>query len=75
VLPEAIWRWERLEKARSLVAGGESSSARMTIADISFYVSQHAFPVVPVFEEPVRLVFTKVGSRDLIINFPDQVGT
>jgi hypothetical protein len=47
----------------------------MTIADISFYVSQYAFPVVPVFEKPVRLVFTRVGSKDLIINFPDQVST
>jgi hypothetical protein len=74
-LSEAIWRWERLEKARSLVAGGRSSFARMTIANISFYVSQHAFPVVPVFKEPVRLVFTKVSSKDLIMNFPDQVGT
>jgi hypothetical protein len=73
MLPETIWRWERLKKARSLVAEAESSFAQMTIADISFYVSQHAFPIVPVFEEPVRLVFTRVGSKDLIINFLDQV--
>jgi hypothetical protein len=46
----------------------------MTIADISFYVSQHAFPVVSVFEKPVYLVFIRVGSKNLIINFLDQIG-
>ena len=70
----AVRYWKRLEEARGLVTGAGRPSTGVTIAHISFNISQHAFLVIPIFEEPVSLVSARVGSRDLIMNFPDQVG-
>jgi len=74
VLPWAVRHRKWLEEARGLVPRARSSPARVTIAYISFHISQHASPVVPVFEESVGLVPARVSSGDLIMNFLDQVG-
>jgi len=63
-----------LEEARGLVLRARSSPTRVAVTYVSFYISQHASLVVPVFEELVGLVPARVSSGDLIMNFPDQVG-
>ena len=75
VLPSAVWHQEWLEEARSLVPRAGSSPAWVAIAHISVYISQHASPIVSVFEELVCLVSARVGSRDLIVDFLNKVCT
>jgi len=62
VLLWAVWHRERLEEARSLVSGTRSPPTGMTVVYVSFHISHHASPVVPVLEELVRLVSAWVGS-------------
>ena len=68
-----VWHREWLEEARSLVPRAGSSPAWVAIAHISVHISQHAFLIVSVFKELVRLVSARVGSRDLIIDFLNKV--
>ena len=64
-----------MKESRGLVSRGLGPVAGCTVANKLFNIVVYALPVVLLLDQPLRLVFPRVGCSDTTVSSSNQVCT